>query len=210
MIRLFPLIKVITWISALYAGCVLAIASVLNASGVSTLSMAFKGAAVLYLVLFVIAARGWRCIWKWVPKLNSWIYPDLNGEWDVEIHWNWENRTGIKPAKAYIKQDLMKFSIELKSDQSESATLIVVAYKDTQSSRPGLYYIYRSEGISGAAEKQDPHKGAAILMLDQSSNDLMHGNYWTDRSTNGQFTLRRTIYGRTADSRQQSATIRRD
>src|SRR3546814_11391719 len=27
----------------------------------------------------------WRWVWKKVPPLGRWIFPDLNGEWDVEI-----------------------------------------------------------------------------------------------------------------------------
>src|SRR3546814_13430606 len=26
----------------------------------------------------------WRWVWKKVPPLGRWIFPDLNGEWDVE------------------------------------------------------------------------------------------------------------------------------
>lgn len=31
----------------------------------------------------------WRVLWRWIPKLNDWIYPDLNGKWDVTIKSNW-------------------------------------------------------------------------------------------------------------------------
>ena len=191
MINLFPITKIIAWISAVYACSVLAAALVLNLTGFSTFGIALKGAVPLNLMLFGIAAAGWRQLWKWVPKLNTWIYPDLNGKWNVEINWNWGTQSGTKSAIAYIKQDLTKFSIELKSDESESETLVVIPHRDSTSSRPGLYYVYRNVGIAKAAKKQNPHTGAAILKLDHESKDMLHGNYFTDRSTNGQFTLRR-------------------
>jgi len=191
LISLFPITKVIAWISGIYALSVITIALVLSASDIVALQTAVKGIAVLNLLLFFMAAAGWKFLWKWCPILNDWVFPDLNGKWMVEIHWNWDSKSGQKVATAFVKQSLLKFSIELKSDESESETLIVSPYKDAHSSRPGLYYIYRNISIAGAAKEQDPHIGAAILKVDQESKELLHGNYFTDRSTNGQFTLRR-------------------
>lgn len=31
----------------------------------------------------------WRLFWKAFPKMNDWVFPDLNGEWDVEVSSNW-------------------------------------------------------------------------------------------------------------------------
>ena len=191
MISLFPIPKVIAWIAVIYAALVALIAIPLNMNGLSNITLALKGAAALNIVLFLFAAFGWRYIWKFIPKLNDWIYPDLNGKWDVEIHWNWGSRSGEKPAVAYIKQSLIDFSIELETDESESETLVVAPHKDTKSARPSLYYIYRSEGKTGTAKKQDPHTGAAILKIGLDSGDELRGNYFTNRSTNGQYILRR-------------------
>jgi hypothetical protein len=191
MIYLFPITKVISWVAVFYAMLVLLCTAILNLSGFSTFGVAVKGAAALNIVLFIVAAFAWKWVWKVIPKLNDWIYPDLNGCWEVEINWNWGSNSGSKPAVAHIKQSLLEFSIELETDESESETLVVVPHKHTKSARPGLYYIYRSEGKIGAAKKQDPHTGAALLKLSMESNDLMHGNYFTNRSTNGQYTLRR-------------------
>jgi SMODS-associating 2TM, beta-strand rich effector domain len=191
MINLFPITKVISWVAVVYASAVVLFALLLNVGGIAALGTAFKGVAVLNLVLLGVAIVGWKHIWRWVPKLNDWVFPNLNGKWVVDIHWNWGRKSGQKTANAFIKQSLLKISIELSSDESESETLLVVPHKDVHSSRPGLYYIYRNVGIAGAAKKQDPHIGAAILKVDQESNELLRGNYFTDRSTNGQYTMRR-------------------
>ncbi|WP_144079930.1 hypothetical protein [Haliea salexigens] len=189
MFNLFPVTTVIAWIAGLYTAAVLMISLLLGISGVASLETAFKGVAVLNLVLLSMAIGGWRVLWRIVPKLNDWIFPDLNGKWAVEIHWNWGEKSGAKTATAFIKQNLLKVSIELSSDESESETLMVLPHKDSQSSRPGLYYIYRNIGLANAENKQDPHIGAAILKVSQESNSLLRGNYFTDRSTNGQYTM---------------------
>jgi len=192
---LVPLARIVSWIAAVYAASVLGVSIILNLSGIDSLSLAVRAAAVLNVLLWGVSAAGWRYIWKWFPKLGEWIYPDLNGEWDVEINWHWANKTGTKLATAFIKQSLLKFSIEFISDESESETLVVVPQKDQHSSRPFLFYIYRGVGKAGAVKKQDPHIGTAILKLDQASQSLLHGNYFTDRATSGQFTLRRELTG---------------
>ncbi len=191
LINLLPITKLIAWVAGLYAGMVVLISALVGASGLASLETALKGVAILNLVLFGLAIGGWRAVWQWIPQLNDWVFPDLNGKWTVEIQWNWGNKSGEKIATAFIKHSLLKVSIELSSDESESETLMVAPHKDAQSSRPGLYYIYRNVSIAGAAKKQDPHIGAAILKISQESNDVLRGNYFTDRSTNGQYTMRR-------------------
>lgn len=41
----------------------------------------------------------WRWVWKRVPALSQW-FPDLNGEWDVEIYSNWSRQTQLFEAAA--------------------------------------------------------------------------------------------------------------
>lgn len=138
LINLFSITKVIAWVAGLYAVAVVLISFLLGVSGLASLETAFKGVAILNLILLGIAIGGWRWIWMIIPKLNDWVFPDLNGRWAVEIHWNWGAKKGEKAATAFIKQSLMKVSIELSSDESESETLMVVPHKDAQSSRFGL------------------------------------------------------------------------
>lgn len=191
LINLLPITQLIAWIAGLYAAILVLISLLIGASGAASFETALKGVAILNLVLLGIAIGGWRTVWRWIPKLNDWVFPDLNGKWTVDIHWSWGNKSGEKTATAFIKQSLLKVSIELSSDESESETLMVTPHKDAQSSRPGLYYIYRNVSTAGAAKKQDPHIGAAILKISQESHDVLRGNYFTDRSTNGQYTMRR-------------------
>lgn len=191
LINLLPITKLIAWVAGLYAVMVVLISALIEASGLVSIETSLKGVAVLNLVLLGLAVRGWRSVWHYIPKLNDWVFPDLNGKWTVQIQWNWDDKSGEKTAIAFIRHSLLKVSIELSSDESESETLMVVPHKDAQSSRPGLYYIYRNVSNAGAAKKQDPHIGAAILKISQESNDVLRGNYFTDRSTNGHYIMRR-------------------
>jgi len=192
MITLVPLQKLLTFVAVLYAFISILMSIIFGITGFSSLLVAFKGAFMLEAAILAFVVFGWRKIWEKFPVLNKWIYPDLNGKWCVNIHWNRGNQNGTKYAQAFIKQDLFRLSIELKSDESESETLMVKPKKDPESSRPMLYYIYRNEPTKGASTKQKPHKGAAILKIDHTDLNILSGNYFTDRSTNGQFKLTRT------------------
>ena len=47
--------------------------------------------AILFVdaLLFVLTLKFvWRLLWKTIPLLETW-FPDLNGEYDVELHHNW-------------------------------------------------------------------------------------------------------------------------
>ena len=191
MISLIPIQKIFTAIAILYAVAITAIVAIFELTGFSSVSVAFRGAFVLELLILLFVVFGWRKLWSKYPALNEWIYPDLNGRWDVSIHWNWGEKNGTKTAVAHIKQDFFRLSMELVSDESESETLMEKPKKDSESSRPLIYYIYRNESAQGAANVRPPHKGAAILKIDHNDRNLLKGNYFTDQATNGHFEMRR-------------------
>ncbi len=191
MITLIPLQKVFISIAIIYAATITAIVAIFEVSGFGSVSLAFRGAIVLELCILAFVVFGWRLLWSRFPKLNEWVYPDLNGEWKVDIHWTHGNVKGTKIAIAHIKQDFFRLSMELVSDESESETLMVKPKKDPESSRPILYYIYRNEAAQGVKDPRPPHKGAAILKLDLKDQNTLKGNYFTDRATGGHFELKR-------------------
>ncbi len=191
MITLIPLQKVFVSIAIIYAATIAVIAAIFGVSGYVSVSLAFRGAIVLDLCILVFVVFGWRLLWSRFPKFNEWVYPDLNGEWDVAINWTYGDKKGTKTAVAHIKQDFFRLSMELVSDESESETLMVKPKKDPESSRPLLYYIYRNEAAQGVKEPRPPHKGAAILKLDLKDKNTLKGNYFTDHGTSGHFKLKR-------------------
>ncbi len=196
MINLLPVTKVITAISVLYA---ISISIILffvydKDSGVAEgIFIAVKGTFVLNLFLLGIVYFGWKWLWKLFPSLNKLLFPDLNGEWDMTIHWKWGDKEGKAQAVAHIKQDFLRISMEVSSEDSDSNTLLAKPQKDSESGRAILYYIYRNTPKLKNGNQSLPYIGTAILKLGHTNFDLLEGNYYTDRTTTGYYKLKRKI-----------------
>jgi hypothetical protein len=119
------------------------------------------------------------------------VFPDLNGEWTMTIHWQGTEKYGIVPARAHIKQDLLRISMEVFSHDSDSETLTVQPKRDPESGRPILYYVYRVIPKNVGNNGGGSYEGAAILKLANSGSDQWSGNYFTSRQTLGHFELSR-------------------
>ena len=129
-----------------------------------------------------------------IPSLNRLLFPDINGEWAAKIHWNWNGKSGCKDGTVFIKQSLIKLSIDLVTDESGSKTLMVKPFKNSESDQTAFYYIYHSESMATSYESKKDHKGAAILYLShENSNKMFLGNYFTDRETFGHYVFTRKI-----------------
>ncbi|WP_128755080.1 hypothetical protein [Methylobacterium sp. GXF4] len=197
MISILPVLRIIITIAGLYAAA--SIAAVLygmdygNFSDVvSKAKIAFAGTTGLGLLLTFIVIVAWRWIWWLVPPLNRWIFPDLNGAWDMEIHWhNAEGKSGKVAALAHIKQTILTISMEVTSPGSESETLIAQAQKDKNSGRAQLYYVFNVFPNNTNPGSGPPYQGAAILKLSNSASDEISGNYWTSAKTSGHYFLRK-------------------
>lgn len=148
--------------------------------------------AVFDLLLVVVFTYGWRLLWRCIPALNNLLFPDWNGTWDVEINWQWNEKTGTVCAKAKVKQSLLKLSISLQSERTYSETRAVVPKKHTDSGRPELHYLYDARPTGGYQDDNPAHSGAATLMPDLDNNDVLRGNYFTDRSSKGHYVMTRT------------------
>jgi hypothetical protein len=158
----------------------------------STLVTATTGAAVLELGLVFLFCVGWRQLWQWFPALHRWIFPDINGEWRMEIYWRWKSKTGCIPdAIAIVKLDFLRASMEVATQNSGSQTLIVQPRKDPESGAPLLYYVYLVQPKAIGSNPTSPYHGAAILKFSNASGGELSGNYWTSQQTTGHFRLYR-------------------
>lgn len=155
------------------------------------LSLVLSASAVLNVILGVVFSYFWRWLWRRIPALNDLLFPDWNGTWDVEIHWQWEEQSGTVQAEAEIKQSLLKLSISLQSERSDSETLSVVPKKHPESARPLLHYLYEAKPTAGYQHDNPAHTGAAVLKPDLNSKDILRGNYFTDRATFGHYVMTR-------------------
>lgn len=195
MINLLPIGKIISIIAVIYAtACCLILWGVYdeNTTFVTAISFASGGLFLLNIILMSIFFFGWRKVWKWFPQLNNLLFPDLNGTWDMVIHWEWDGKKGISHAKATIKQNFLGIGMDVEADDSDSQTLVAKPKKDTETGRPSLYYVYLTiPKHKTGFDAQDPYRGTAILKLNLDGKEVLNGNYFTSRKTVGHYELTR-------------------
>lgn len=197
MIYLLPIGLVIRLIAVVYAAVIaLAVALSWKLGDQSHtvwlgISFAFSGATVLQFALGAWIYLGWRQLWKWFPVLNCVLFPDIGGEWLIEIHWFREGQNGVVHAEATVVQDFVRISMEVKSEKSDSQTLIAQPKKDPELGRPILYYVYLVTPKAVGVQPSQPYHGAAILKFSQAGGGELSGNYWTTKQTGGHFRLLR-------------------
>jgi SMODS-associating 2TM, beta-strand rich effector domain len=196
VISVLPITRLVGLIAVAYGVCVAAIVAIewqfSEATSLkSSIGVALSGATVLNLLLLFLIYVGWKRIWTMIPALNRWVFPDLSGEWKMAIHWQGVGKRGIKSARAQITQDLLRISMEVFSEDSDSETLIVHPKRDPESGRPILYYVYRVTPKMKEPDAGGSYEGSAILKLSGGRTDRWGGNYFTSRQTLGHFELSR-------------------
>lgn len=197
MIRMLSLRRIVTMTAVVYAVLVGALSMVISQLGGEAWELrklvrfALSGAAVLEIVLMVGMYFGWKWVWRHVPALNRWVYPNIEGEWNITIHWQGEGKKDVVNAKAVIRQDLLRMSMEVRSDKSDSETLIAEPRRNQESGAPLLYYVYTVTPKLTDDEAGEPYNGAAILRFFGGKQEELSGNYWTSRQTRGHFRLSR-------------------
>ncbi|AWA38476.1 hypothetical protein DBV33_07680 [Pseudomonas fluorescens] len=189
-------LKAMVLVAKIYAFFVTVLIFLMFVCGVDvTLQHALRivvgGAVVLEISLFLLGSFLWRKLWRRFPALNDWVFPDLNGMWDMSITYVWDGKDGSAKAVAHIKQSLFSVSMEVHSESSDSETLVVKTLKDVNSARPVLYYFYRIIPKGSKDAVGGGYEGASILKLYGHEGDVLRGNYFTSRKSQGQFSLTR-------------------
>jgi hypothetical protein len=201
VIGLLPMGRLIVSIAVMYAALiVLAEAVSLRLSDHSqsilgSISLAFAGATTLQLLLVAWFYIGWRRLWRWFPVLNR-LFPDVNGEWNIRIHWRGIVDSGVVDAKATVRQDFLRISMEVQSAHSDSQTLIAQPRRDPESGRAILYYVYLVIPKGMRPNAGQPYHGAAVLKFSEANGGQLGGNYWTTQKTSGYFQLSRKRSGK--------------
>lgn len=192
---IYPL-RVIGFVAIFYCICVIGVYWAISYFGFghtsSAFSMAFGGGTALNLILLLFCYWGWRKVWSCFPILNSLLFPDLNGLWDMKIHYRNKNGGGHLCATAVIKQNWLSMSMEVLSKDSESQTLAIVPKKDAESGRAQIFYFYRVTPKKTDAEAREPYEGSANLKFSALGISQLTGNYYTSASTDGHFELSRS------------------
>lgn len=198
MFNLIPLLRVISAIAISYAIFVtlalFAYWKIVDSPNLwASVKVALAGAFVLDVALFAAVHVWWKWLWAKFPALNNLLFPDLNGQWRMKIYWVSDKGDGVANASATIKQNFLQLSMEVKSDRSDSETMMARPKKDPESGRPLLYYVYRVIPKQIDVSAGAPYQGAAILKFDGigTNTDCLSGNYFTSRMTKGHFLLER-------------------
>lgn len=62
----------------------------LSVKGGSLVSLVSQSVLITVILFWVIGATPvWRKLWQWIPQLNKWVFPDLNGLWLGVQESNW-------------------------------------------------------------------------------------------------------------------------
>ena len=162
----------------------------------------------------------WRRIWRFLPFLNRFAFPDLNGVWLGATRSNWptikkmldaaQTREEITQSDLHatpeqadalaveIKASLFKVQItaSLSETDGRSHSIIVRPRKDCQGNIH-LSYVYAQNTPNPASTDVEEHFGAADLEINIDDLERAEGVYWTRRNwkmglnTAGRLDLRR-------------------
>lgn len=195
MISLLPLGRIIAIVAVLYAAIACGILWLFYNPSISiwgAIGIAFGGSALLNVFIFTIFNYFWIRLWRKFPALNTLLFPNLNGTWDMTIYWYSDSDEGTSDAHALITQNFLKIAMDVEAKNSDSYTLVAKPKKDPESGRPILYYVYQTTPkATSASGDHAPYRGAAILQISLESTNKLSGNYFTSRRTNGHFELNR-------------------
>jgi hypothetical protein len=170
-------------------------------------------ATILGVVLVGVAEKTWRHIWRWVPPLGRWIFPDLTGQWEGTLTSNWEKpetKSRLEPIAATIaiRQGLFSTAVSLETAEtptSHSKHCILEAYPET--ARWRIWYSYDNEPMPELRHRSSAHKGVAWLEFTPGRNrEELIGQYYTDRMTAGSIRVHRV----STEVDWSASTIERD
>lgn len=153
----------------------------------------------------------WRVVWKLLPQLNRWFYPDLSGEWDIELHSNFSRIEAVLDAafdtsttldmrhcpadalpplqlgrlRAKVTQSWVGMDMEVWSPDGtgpiEQSETIIVEPFRGRQGRHGLGYIFEQDNETDTPSDAACFRGAAWIVRDRKDPNVLHGRMWNDR-----------------------------
>jgi SMODS-associating 2TM, beta-strand rich effector domain len=136
--------------------------------------------SLVVLVLLVIERWAWR--WPGVRAILR--MPDLEGTWEVELDSTFGgDGGGSKTIYLVIHQTYSTVVVEVLTNLGRSCSEAASVTK--RGPRRILSYVYRAEPEATRRVGNEPHRGAAELLIETDPKLRFEGNYWTDRGTTG-------------------------
>ena len=147
----------------------------------------------------------WRCLWRRLPQLNQWVYPDLNGVWVGATSSNWPTIQKMFNAAQCsnilaasdlqetaerednivieIQASLFRVKIEayLGSTKGKSHSITARPFRTLHNGDVHLVYVYSQDVPDPDVTDECTHLGAAELVFPEHAIGSGEGIYWTRR-----------------------------
>lgn len=213
MFKLCPtkiLVGVIAWLTLMVLLAVNSAKGVLEGAGLSAgLSLIVAIVQLIFTLIFVTPF--WQSVWRWFPKLNEWLYPNLNGDWDVQLKSNYSRVDALLNAakgdaspvdfravdesklpplltvwmRARIRQSWTKIEMELWSPSGAGpigeSKTLLVEPFRGPGGRHGLAYIFEQTNETDVVSDSSTFRGAVWIERDRDEENLFRGRMWSDR-----------------------------
>jgi hypothetical protein len=135
--------------------------------------------------------------WLWrMPLLQGWLvpFPDLQGTWQGEIRTTWKDpQSGPNgapiPVILVIKQDYSSLSCTMHTITSDSRSTAARLSHDLDGTIR-LTYNYTNRPKAVVRDQIPMHDGAAILRLVLRPKRCLEGEYWTNRRSIGDISVK--------------------
>jgi SMODS-associating 2TM, beta-strand rich effector domain len=135
--------------------------------------------------------------WLWrIPLLQGWLvpYPDLQGTWQGEIRTTWRDaENGISgtpiPVILVIRQTFSSLSCTMHTITSDSRSTAAQLSHDPDGTIR-LTYNYTNRPRAVVRDQIPMHDGAAILRLVLRPKRCLEGEYWTNRRSIGDISVK--------------------
>jgi hypothetical protein len=134
----------------------------------------------------------WRRLWRAVPLLGRYVFPDLNGCWSGVLR---PVRDGAAtpdiPVRIAIRQSLFSVSVRLTTADSTSESRRADLEVSADKAVFRIAYDYANRPRAQARVASPIHEGRGQLSFQPSVPDKLTGDYFTSRSSSGEIEVSR-------------------
>ena len=131
--------------------------------------------------------------WAWKYRIfRGWLVPvpNLNGDWEGCIKYNYAGKETSHKIKVHIKQTFTSIIVKLETKESKSKNFCGSFNIDKNRGEKQLIYSYINEPDVKYRDRSPLHYGTTKLDISQD-NKTMEGEYWTNRNSGGTISLRK-------------------
>ena len=131
--------------------------------------------------------------WAWKFRIfRGWLVPvpNLNGNWEGCIKYNYAGKETSRKIKVHIKQTFTSIIVKLETKESKSKNFCGSFNIDKNRGEKQLIYSYFNEPDVKYRDRSPLHYGTTKLDI-SPENKKMEGEYWTNRGSGGSISLKK-------------------